>query len=292
MVAALVVTTSCGTDNEDLTPAAPSISLSGVADQNGATLDVNQSISFTLNVNAPGGFNTIRVDKTIGMGSTVELGTESKAPGQTVTSFTYPFSYAPTSDEAGKNIVFDFVVTDDNGKTTAHEFVVTVNEPVINVYQAVLMGAQSNTTTGSFYNARENQVYLIGAAKNNPDKVDFVYYYGATNKATVAAPTNEDAKSVFGATNLQGMNNASNFVRTTANFASITTASAITNAWLEQKTGTVDTQVKDLAVGQVFAFQLADKRGYRLGVAEIVSIEGASNTGKITLNIKTQSSDN
>ncbi len=292
LVAATVVTTSCGTDEtEEVTVAAPSISLSA-ADETGATVNVGEAVTFTVNVVAPGGFNVIRVNKTVGTGSTVEIDEEAKTPGQTVTSFTYDFAYTPTSDEAGQSIYFDFEVVDDSGKATTHEFVLTVNEPAILSYQTVLMGGQTNSTDGSFYNAKDNQVYLLAAAKNNKAKVDLLYYFGATNLATIAAPTDTDSQEVFGASNLQGMTNATNFVRTTATFANVTTASHISNAWLEQKSGEVDTKVSELVEGDVFAFQLADARGYRLGVAEVVSIQGESGTGKITLNIKTQSTDN
>lgn len=292
LLAATVATTSCGTDTEEVTPAAPSITLSA-ADETGTTVNVGEAVTFTVSVNAPGGFNVIRVDKTVGTGSTVQFDEETKTPGQTVTSFTYNFAYTPTSDEAGQNIYFDFEVVDDAGLTSTHEFVVTVNEPAILTYQTVLLGGQQNSTEGSFYNARDNQVYLMAAAKNNKDKVDLLYYFGANNLATIAAPTDADSHEVFGTTNLQGMVNATNFVRTTAAFANITTASHISNAWLEQKSGQVDTKVINLKVGDVFAFQLADARGYRLGVAEVVGMDNTTaGSRKITLNIKTQSTDN
>ncbi|AHM61916.1 hypothetical protein D770_18320 [Flammeovirgaceae bacterium 311] len=294
-MASMVLSTSCGTqEEEDVTPAAPSISISGVTDHAAATANVGQVVSFSVNVIAPGGFNVIRVDKTVGTGSTVDYAEQSKNPGQTVTSFTYAFTFTPNAAEAGQAVTFDFVVVDDNGKQSEHTFVVTVNEPPINSYQTVLLGGQNNSSVPSFYNARDNASYLMAAAKNNKDKVDFLYYFGATNLATVAAPTNADAQTVYGATNLTGMNNATDFVRTTAVFADITKASDIANAWLEKKSGSVATQVKDLKANDVFAFQLADARGYRIGVAQVVSVEGnyASTAQKITLNIKIQSTDN
>ena len=292
-MASTILVTSCGKEAEDVTPAAPSITLSGLTDPTGTTANVGQAVSFTVNVTAPGGFNVIRVDKTVGTGSTVTFAEQAKTPGQTVSTFAYNFDYTPSSDDAGKTVTFDFVVTDDNAKQSQQTFVVTVNEPPIHTYQAVLLGGQDNTTDGSFYNVINNAVYMMAAAKSNKDKVDFVYYYGANNLATIAAPTNADAKSVFGATNLEGMNNATDFVRTTAVFADITKASHLTNAWLEKKSGTVDTQVKNLEVGQTFAFQLAQGRGYRIGVAKVVSIEGLlAGSRKITLDIKVQSINN
>lgn len=290
LVASMVFNTSCGQE-EDVTPAAPFINISGVTDPTGTTANVGQAVSFTVDVAAAGGFSSIRVDKTVGTGSTTTYGEQAKPAGQTITSFTFPFSYTPTSAEAGQRVTFDFVVTDDNAKSSTHTFVVTVNEPAISTHQAVLMGAQKNTAEGSFYNAIDKQVYLLGAAQNNKGKVDLLYYYGANNLATLAAPTDADSKVVFGETNLQGMNNGTNLVRTTAVFADVKTSSDIRNAWLEKKAGTVDTKVTSLKVGDVVAFQLADTRGYRLGVAQVVSVD-AVNTGKITINVKMQTVDN
>ena len=290
MVASMVFTTSCGQE-EDVTPAAPSIEIEGAADATGTTVNVGEAVNFSVKVAALGGFNTIRVDKTVGTGSTTTYVEQAKPAGQTITTFTLPFTYTPTAAEAGKKVTFDFTVTDDNTKTSAHTFVVTVNEPAISEHQTVLMGAQRNAAEGSFYNAINKQVYLLSAAQNNKTSVDLLYYYGANNLATLAAPTDADSKAVYGETNLQGMTNATNFTRTTAVYADVKTSSDIRNAWLEKKTGTVDTKVTSLKVGDVVAFQLADSRGYRLGVAQVVSVD-AVNTGKITLNVKMQTVNN
>ena len=292
MVASMVLTTSCGKEEEDVTPAAPSISFTGVTDPSGTTVNVGQAVNFTVDIAAPGGFNNVVVKKTVGNGSTTDFDSESKAAGQTVTSFTYPFSYTPISADAGQNVTFDFVVEDDNGKKSTKTFVVSVNEPALLNYTAVLLGGKDNATVGSFYNAKDNSVYLQTAAQNNKDKVDFLYYYGANNLATISAPTTEDAKTVFGATVLQGMNNATNFVRTTADFAAVTTSSQITNAWQNQKSGAVANDVKSLQVGDTFVFELAASRGYRLGIAKVSNIQGTTGSRTITLDIKLQSTDN
>lgn len=292
LMGAMVLTTACGQE-EDVTPEAPAITLSGVTDPTTATANVGQAVSFKVNIAAPGGFNVIRVDRTIGTGSTVTHAEQAKTPGQTVTSYAYDFSFTPTADMAGKAVTFDFVATDDNSKQATHTFVVNVNEPAILSYTAVLLGGQSNPDKGSFYNAIDNTVYLMAAAKNNKAKVDMLYYFGATNKATISAPNSTDAKAVFGATDLEGMTNATEFVRTTAVFENITKASEITSAWAEKKTGTIGAQVTDLSVGHTFAFQLAQGRGFRIGVAKVEKIEGTTDgTRSITLSVKLQSTNN
>ncbi len=296
-MASMVLTTSCGTqEEEDVTPAAPAITITGITDPASATANVGQAVNFTVNVVAPGGFNVIRVDKTVGTGATADYAEKSKEAGQTVINFTYDFTYTPTADVAGQDVTFDFEVVDDNGKQAQHTFVLSVNEPVMLERTTVLLGGQKNTTQGSFYNTIDNAVYLMAAAKSNKDKVDFVYYYGATNKATIAAPTSQGAKDIYTATDLTGMNNTTDLVKVTTNFDAITKSSHIAGVWAEKVNNSVSDQVTDLRVGDVFAFQLAGgTRGYRIGVAKVLTIEGAdynSTAQKITLHIKMQSVNN
>ncbi|WP_224999377.1 hypothetical protein [Cesiribacter sp. SM1] len=294
-MASIVLTTSCGTEEEDVTPAAPSITVTGIADPAAATANVGQAVSFTVSVVAPGGFNVIRVDKTVGTGATADYDEKAKDPGQTITAYSYSFTYTPTADVAGQDVTFDFVIVDDNGKQVQHTFVLTVNEPEMLNRTAVLLGGQKNTTQGSFYNTIDNAIYLMAAAKSNKEKVDFVYYYGATNKATIAAPTSQGAKEIYTATDLTGMTNTTDLVKVTTNFDAITKSSHITGVWAEKVNTSVADQVTDLKVGDVFAFQLASTRGYRIGVAKVTTIEGAdynSTAQKITLHIKMQSVDN
>lgn len=87
------------------------------------------------------------------------------------------------------------------------------------------------------------------------------------------------------------MNNATYFKRVAVTFGEIRYSKEIRNAWLEQNNSAVDTQVTALQVGDTFAFQLDESRGYRLGVAQVVSVEGTSG-GRITLNVKIQTVDN
>ena len=61
---------------------------------------------------------------------------------------------------------------------------------------ATLLGGQANATYGSFYSVEFGKVMTIGAATSQSSSVDFAYFHGATNGATIAAPANADAQTI------------------------------------------------------------------------------------------------
>ena len=66
-----------------------------------------------------------------------------------------------------------------------------------------LLGAQKNASSGSFYSVAYGKVLTVGAATSQPGDVDFAFYYGATNQATIAAPSNTQAQTIsYGATKM------------------------------------------------------------------------------------------
>ena len=295
LLASTVLTSSCGSD-EDVTPAAPAISLSA-SNAQGTTVNSGQMVAFVVQVTAPGGFASMKVTKAVGT-SSASIFDEVGKPATQINNYNYPFEYTPSSAEAGKAVTFTFEVTDLNGKKNSHDFVITVNDHPIHTYQTVLMGGQSNPSLGSFYNAIENRVYLYAEASANKPKVDFVYYFSTTSQtptnATIAAPMNTSARNAFTAAgmSLDGMNNQTYFVRMTKAYNEVTTSTGLANAYTESisSTNPSDTRIANLEANQVFAFMLAESRGYRYGIAQVVSVQGTTaGDRKITLNIKIQS---
>ncbi len=88
---------------------------------------------------------------------------------------------------------FTFIVEDKDGLTASESITVTVEDAdlSLNSFTAVLMGGQSNASTGSFLDADAGEVYLSSAASGVQEDIDIVYYYGSTNNATLAAPSDE-----------------------------------------------------------------------------------------------------
>ncbi len=94
-----------------------------------------------------------------------------------------------------------FTVKDDDAKEAEVSLNVTtvVPEPQygeINYFEGVVLGS-FNDQTGSFYSVSENMVYTIAEANAASEKIDFVYYYGAVNKASIGAPDDAGVNQVY-----------------------------------------------------------------------------------------------
>ena len=187
----------------------------------------------------------------------------------------------------------DFICTvwDKNDKYTEISFTVTTEPaaPDITTYEDKILGAQASVTGSSFASV-DGTVYTLDMAKANSDKIDFLYFYGATNFATLAAPDDADAATVFtGANGLDTWDvlNPTKFKTTTlssADFDAITSSSQLVTA------ATLPTQpnlskANDLSVGDVLAFKTA---GSYFGLIRVDAINGANNAGTIEITVKVQ----
>ena len=114
-------------------------------------------------------------------------------------------------------------------------------------------------------------------AKTNSTLIDFLYYYGATNKASIAAPDDADAATVFNNANnglaTWSTRNSTKF-KTTALSAAEFDALANDLLIVSNATGASDTDENNLAVGNVIAFITdADKTGgSKMGLIKVVSL--------------------
>jgi hypothetical protein len=187
----------------------------------------------------------------------------------------------------------DFICTvwDKNDKSTTISFTVTTEPaaPDITTYQDIILGSYASPT-GSSFASIDGTVYTLDQAKINADKVDFLYYYGTTNHATLAAPDDAEAATVFtGANGLAtwAVLNPTKFKATTlssTDFDAIQSSSQLVTA------ATLPTQpnlskANDLSVGDVLAFKTA---GSYFGLIRVDAITGANNAGTIEITVKVQ----
>ena len=199
---------------------------------------------------------------------------------------------ATVSLEAPQNegaYVYKFIVTDNNDLTASESFTITVSGGPIKTWTATLGSYQSNT--GSSFASITGEVFQMTEAKANSTLIDFMYYYGNTNNATIAAPDDNDAATVFTGTaplSTWTTRNSTRFKTTSltaANFDAITDDSDIvTNA-----TTAADTDENDLAVVDVIAFATdSDKAGgSKMGLIKITTINTGA-TGSRVIAVKVQ----
>ncbi len=202
-------------------------------------------------------------------------------------------SYSTYQEEAG-TYQYTFILTDKEGLSDTKTITVTVNEPAptITSYTDKVLGASQNNDIGSSFASIDGSVYVLADAKTNSNKVDFVYFYGATNKATIAAPSDADAQSVFssGTSGIATWNtkNATVLGATTltpAEFDAISSDTEISAV----ATGLTASKVNDIAINNVIAFETAPTSAFasKKGLIKITALT-AENTGSITFEVKVQ----
>jgi len=197
----------------------------------------------------------------------------------TLSTFAYP--------AAGKER-FTFTVTDKDGYTAeaAFEVTTTAGGPIKEFKQKVL-GSYDNSSYGSSFASADGTVYTLSQAKANAAKVDWMYYYGATNLATIASPNDATVTSIFSSAD----GPASWSVRNDTKFAKVTLPAGVTwdNITTDAEivplaTGASATKVTTLSVGQIVSFKTVTGK---MGLIKVETITGTG-AGTITYSVKVQ----
>ena len=167
--------------------------------------------------------------------------------------------------------VYTFTVTDSKDKTASVSFTITVEAsggPIMTWSKTL---GSHRSSTGSSFASTTGTVYSIADAKTNSAAVDFMYFYGASNEATLAAPDDSDVPTVFASADgpaSWSTKNATRFATTTlsaGDFDAITDDLAVVTA----ATGASATKVNMLETGDVVAFVTA---AGKMGLVKVVSI--------------------
>lgn len=298
IIASLLVVTSCGDDTDDPGVGNPSFNITGVDEGQETETDVNvgETVSFTVDVEVPAGFNTFIVNQTVG-GTTTEYDREARPSGTPATSHSYDFSYTPNQDVAGESVIFDFVVVDDEGVETPYTYTVNVSDEQVSSFNTVLLAApledqSSNvwfsTNTGERYSTQQ----VNASTENLSGQIDFGYRYGPSAGATLASPAQYPSE---GGQNTSGWGslNETELRRTTITAEEFlemgTGAQYIRDAFDEGTAGANDQRVTGLQEGEVLAFMTdPDKEGgSQYGLIHVEAIEeGTGVEDEITLNVR------
>jgi hypothetical protein len=287
VVALLGVMTSCEEESTD--PQPPTLDFKGGANYIAQDATVDIGSDFVIGINVASNAETeaeltnVTVERIFdNVPQTVIDTTFDK----NVTSFSADVTFETQSSEGEERIVF--TAEDEDGESVTKEIKITYEsspEP-INTYSAVLMGAQSNLTTGSFLNSHTGDVSLQDAAEANSGDIDVIYYFGSTNNATLTAP--DDATVNGGSGNLSL---AESF--TTKNATRFNTNPGVSESEFDAMTDdeTIITlsdfsasKVTQLGVGEVIAFETADGKKGLIKVSDLE--DGAS--GSIEIHVKVQ----
>ena len=293
----LTLLASCGGGDDEPTPAGPSIvvTTSPAAVDGVVNITEGDDITFTVNASTPGGFNTVTISDGTGNSITKTRLTENIEVGTTSAEIVFE---GLVFESAGEYTITVTVVDEIAQEASETVSIVAEDAPIaINSYTAVLLGAQGNAEKG-FYNAKDGIRYSYAEARDastvTASPVDFAYYWGNTNKSTIASIDNTALNSVYNSVGLPidgvfGTKNTTSFLGlelTAAEFDAIQDEEALLSAASFEVSGTGS--VTGLAVGDVFAFKLDADRGGLFGLVKIATINDTNGTGTITIEVKVE----
>jgi hypothetical protein len=181
-----------------------------------------------------------------------------------------------------------FKITDKDGQTSEIAVNITTESSAgpITAFDQKILGSYQSATGSSFASA-DGSIYSLAEAKANQAKVDWMYFYGASDLATIASPNDSHAALVF--------NNATNGLQTwtTKNntlFRKVTTVidwNAITDDSIimqEAATEPDQTRITSLAVGDVLLFKTVTSK---YGMIKVNNIAVGAD-GTIDISVKVQ----
>jgi hypothetical protein len=276
--------TSCTTEEENLSPTINFVTGSGYISSD-ANLKAGEA--FTVNLSAAA--NSTSGAKLVNLKVIRVLG------GNTVTVADETIDLSSFTSEISANAAFiagtekwTFTVTDANGETAEISLNITTTAgAAINTFDQKILGSYYNNTYGSFFGSADGTVYKMVEAYNNQAKVDWCYYYGVADGATIAAPNDPTAMNDIFTNATYGL---SQWTTRNATLFNVVTESILwdnitDDAQIMAYSGsTANTSEKQLAVGSVLAFKTA---AGKLGLIRVTDIATGS-TGSITYNVKVQ----
>jgi hypothetical protein len=204
-------------------------------------------------------------------------------------NYTYTGVLADTA-EAESSLQMALIATDNKENTKTYDFEIYVKKiegDPINEYTDKILGSY-DANEGSSFASIDGTVYSWSDATNNSQKIDFIYFYGATNDATLAAPNDTDAESVFSGLSDWATQNATKFGTTelsAEDFDAVDDHLEI----VDVATDLTETKINKLSVDDVIAFETASTSSHpsKKGLIKVNDITTGSD-GTITIAVKVE----
>lgn len=262
--------TSC-TEDETATP--PTIMLNAAPGYTATdvTVPVNTELKIGVIANATTSkLSNLKIIQTIS-------GSSSTIKDTTFTSDSFNQNFTITASPVAGSVTLTFKITAADGEMAQASLTITTTSAPINTYTAVLMGGQENPNLGSFYSTAADSVMKLAAARLNSEKIDLVYYYGATNKASIVAVSDNQLAGVpsFVECSTWTTRNETKFKLTSGiDWATITDESGI----ISNATSLTETHINQLAVGDIVAFETASTSNNpsKKGLYKVMEIIGST----------------
>lgn len=185
-------------------------------------------------------------------------------------------------------VVYTFIAEDKDGEKATKTINITVespDEPAGAIKSHVITLGAQGAAAGSCYASITGEVYGSATAVDNASKIDLGYFYGATNEATLAAPSDSDMPTMLSYTSKFAVKNSTVIAKVTADFDAITDDTGF-EALAE---GVTASKANKLAKDDVVVFKTAatSDNASKIGVAKVTALS-VGNDGSITLSVKVQ----
>ncbi len=278
-----LILTSCGEDT--LTPSEPttdnppsvvSFSVDGQASNGSGNHAPGDNVEFEITFGDDIELQSYEIRESAGT-DLLDSGTASGT--NWLVSYTHPVRRTAAN---GFSNLITFIGTDTQGQQVSESYTINV---VDTVYEySISLGGDQNAGTGSFYAAisETGTVYFVADARDNQESVDLIYFYGATQMATLAAPS-DTLVDDFSAYDLDSWTtrNATELHASTVDFDAIDNSVAIQDAF---DASLSQTRVNMLDVDSVVAFRTVAGVYGLIRVTEV----NAGQAGDITFDVKVQ----
>ncbi|MAE82752.1 MAG: hypothetical protein CMB80_08460 [Flammeovirgaceae bacterium] len=278
---------------KDFIPGDPDlvITVNGFPNASQVTLDVGDTLFYSVDINAPAGIEEYEANYTLD-GTTFIL--DRFAPDTAV------YVYTKTEEQmvidytlADKELEFYFVVRDTADSVRSHSFILNVNPSPIVERIGKIISPYEQFVKGNLYNAIKDTLYHpinVKTDLNNQKGVDLIMAYEPWVGYFLSSPSFSEADSVWE----DHVNFAWPFlsINTTQLIELDTTAvdynDIVTATQLEDLfTGTTSSVLTNLYTRELIAIKLDGSRGGKIGLMKITGIVGGRNAERqITFNLK------
>lgn len=289
LLAGMTMLTSCSKD-EDTTPTDQTPTLNFVAKTGFITGDASMIVGSEFKVSLAGfangssgsKINILKVTRVFQNTPTVVLDSTDLS----LSSLNIDLTYNANANVGQEK--WYFRITDKAGQYKEISLTITTTSAAgpISTFSTKILGAQ-NAAAGSSFASIDGSVYSLAEAKANQTKVDWMYYYGATDLATLAAPDDAHAATIFtNATNGLQTWTTKNGTRFKLVTDAITWDNITDDAVIVQQTasGVTETRITNLAAGKYLAFIAASGKK---GLIKVENLTTGDN-GSITISVKVQ----
>lgn len=279
---------SSKTDSTTTTPQNPSLTVSPSTDQ---TAKPGDMIAFAIvgasNSTSNSGLTKIHASVATANGSNVGTAWDSTlAKKPTNLGVNYTFS-VPAGATDGTVYTITFTLTDDKNNTATSTRNINVKiATTLSSYSAVMILVPStDKMSKTFYSSSDNTLYSRTDADNSSStqsKIDFAYYYGVSNHASITSPYGMPTVIQ----NLAGWSVKNNTMLglttlTSANFDAADNAAVVS----ANSSATMST-VTTLIAGDVLAFKTV---AGKMGLIRVSDIKGTYNDGDyMKIDVKVQ----